>query len=156
AGKATNPVIRLRAAVYIGAFIIMDLPAVVATVWWLRRGLSARPSPIAVYLPIVLLAAVSAGNGGSSVNYLIEPVLALALALPFAWRALPAQSAVAGPMLAVAQFALLMHWPNTFGTSYLAESALGRTPTPADAAIGAHLDDLVRSEPGEVIAEPAG
>src|SRR5205814_8938563 len=48
------------------------------------------------------------------------------------------------------------HWPNTFGTSYLPESALGRPPTPAHAAIGAHLDDLVRSEPGEVIAEPAG
>src|SRR5205807_9057993 len=138
-GNATNPVIPLRAAVYLGAFIIMDLPAVVAAVWWLRRGLSARPSPIAVYLPIVLLAAVSAGNGGSSVNYLIEPVLAVALAVPFAWRALPAASSVAAPLFAVVQLALLFHWPNSFGTTYLAESALGRTPTSADIAIGAHL-----------------
>ncbi len=75
AGNASNPVIPLRAAVYVAAFLILDLPAVVAAVWWLRRSLSGRPSPIAVYLPIVLLAAWSAGNGGSSVNYLIEPVL---------------------------------------------------------------------------------
>src|SRR5207244_2743346 len=94
--------------------------------------------------------------GGSSVNYLIEPVLALALALPFAWRALPHESALAGPMLAVVQLALLVHWPNSFGTTYLAESALGRTPTEIDAAVGAQLDSLVRAAPGEVIAEPAG
>jgi hypothetical protein len=43
-----------------------------------------------------------------------------------------------------------------FGTSYLAENALGRTPSSEDAAIGAHLDDVVRSAPGELIAEPAG
>ena len=107
-------------------------------------------------MPIALLAAVSAGNGGSSVNYLIEPVLALALALPFAWRALPREAALAGPMLAVVQLALLVHWPNSFGTTYLAESALGRTPTEIDAAVGAQLDSLVRAAPGEVIAEPAG
>jgi hypothetical protein len=156
AGNASNPIMPLRSAIYVGTFVFLHLIAVTAGMWWLRRALGGKPSPIALYVPISLLAALSAGNGGSSVNYLIEPILVLALALPFAWRALPAQSVVAGPMLAVAQFALLMHWPNTFGTSYLAESALGRTPTPADAAIGAHLDDLVRSEPGEVIAEPAG
>ena len=156
AGNATNPIMPLRSAIYVGTFVFLHLIAVAAGLWWLRRALGGKPSPVALYLPIALLAALSAGNGGSSVNYLIEPLLALALALPFAWRALPAQSAVAGPMLAVAQLALLAHWPNTFGTSYLAESALGRTPTAADATIGARLDDLVRSEPGEVIAEPAG
>ena len=155
-GNASNPIMPLRSAIYVGTFVFLHLIAVIAGLWWLRRALGGRPSPVALYLPISLLAALSAGNGGSSVNYLIEPLLALALALPFAWRALPAQSAVAGPMLAVAQLALLAHWPNAFGTSYLAESALGRTPTAADAAIGAHLDELVRSEPGEVIAEPAG
>jgi hypothetical protein len=155
-GNASNPVMPLRSAIYIGTFVFVHLIAVVAGLWWLRRALGGKPSPVALYLPISLLAALSAGNGGSSVNYLIEPLLALALALPFAWRALPAKSAVAGPMLAVAQLALLAHWPNAFGTSYLAESALGRTPTAEDAAIGARLDDLVRNEPGEVIAEPAG
>ncbi|MCA1643950.1 MAG: hypothetical protein LC797_00290 [Chloroflexi bacterium] len=156
AGNATNPVIPLRAAVYVGAFLILDLPAVVASMWWLRRGLAGRPSPVALYLPIALLAALSAGNGGSSVNYLIEPVLALALALPFAWRALPHQAVLAAPLLAVVQLALLVHWPNSFGTTYLAENALGHTPTAADAAVGARLDSLVQSAPGEVIAEPAG
>ena len=156
AGNASNPVIPLRAAVYVAAFLILDLPAVVASMWWLRRGLSARPSPIAVYLPIALLAAVSAGNGGSSVNYLIEPVLAVALAVPFAWRALPREAALAAPMLAVVQLALLLHWPNSFGTGYLGENALGHTPTAVDAAIGAHLDMLVQAATGEVIAEPAG
>jgi hypothetical protein len=139
-----------------GAFVILDLPAVVASLWWLRRGLTRQPSPIAVYLPIALLAGLSAGNGGSSINYLIEPVLALALVLPFAWRALPREAALAGPLLAVVQLALLLHWPNSFGTTYLAENALGHTPTAADATIGAHLDSLIKTASGEVIAEPAG
>jgi hypothetical protein len=157
AGNASNPVIPLRAAVYVIAFLILDLPAVIASLWWLRRGgLSGKPSPIAVYLPVALLAAVSAGNGGSSVNYLIEPVLAVALIVPFAWRALPREVALVAPMLAVVQLALLVHWPNSFGTTYLAESALGHTPTEVDAAIGAHLDSVIRAAPGEVIAEPAG
>jgi hypothetical protein len=156
AGNASNPVIPLRAAVYIAAFLILDLPAVIASLWWLRRGLTGRPSPIALYLPIALLAAVSAGNGGSSVNYLIEPVLAVALSTPFAWRALPREAALAAPMLAVVQLALLVHWPNAFGTTYLGENALGHTPTAVDAAIGAHLDGVVQAAAGEVIAEPAG
>jgi hypothetical protein len=155
-GNASNPVQPLRAAVYIGTFVFLNLVALAAGIWWLRRALIGRPSPIAVYLPVALLAAFSAGNGGSSVNYLIEPVLALALVVPFAWRALPPASALAGPMFAVIQLAVLVHWPNLFGTAYLAESAIGRTPTAADARVGARLDALVRSTPGDVIAEPAG
>jgi hypothetical protein len=69
---------------------------------------------------------------------------------------LPQEAALLAPLLAVVQLALLAHWPNSFGTTYLAESALGHTPTAADAAMGAHLDSLVRAAPGEVIAEPAG
>ena len=69
----------------------------------LRRALTGAPSPVAVYLPIALVAAVSAGNGGSSVNYLLEPLLAVALALPFAWRAVPPGAAVVAPLLAVVQ-----------------------------------------------------
>jgi hypothetical protein len=103
-----------------------------------------------------MFAALSAGNGGSSVNYLIEPVLVLTLALPFAWRAIAQVSAAGAPLFVGLQLALLVHWPNSFGTTYLAESALGHTPTAADAAIGEHLDSLVRAESGEVIAEPAG
>jgi len=156
AGNSTNPLIPLRAAVYVAAFVILDLPAVVAGLWWLRRGLTRAPSPIAVYLPIALLAAVSAGNGGSSVNYLIEPVLAVALVVPFAWRAVPREAALAAPLLAAVQLAVLVHWPNSFGTTYLGESALGHTPTQVDAAIGAHLDSVVQAASGEVIAEPAG
>lgn len=156
AGNSTNPVIPLRAAVYVGAFFILELPAVIASLWWLRRAFGRRASPIALYLPIALLAALSAGNGGSSVNYLIEPVLAVGLAVPFAWRALPQEAALLAPLLAVVQLALLVHWPNSFGTTYLAENALGHTPTEVDAAIGAHLDNLVRAAAGEVIAEPAG
>jgi hypothetical protein len=156
AGNSTNPIIPLRSAVYVGAFLILELPAVVASLWWLRRGLGRQASPIALYLPITLFATISAGNGGSSVNYLIEPVLAVALALPFAWRALPQEAALAAPLLAVVQLVMLVHWPNSFGTTYLAEGVLGHTPTEVDGAIGAHLDSLVRAAPGEVIAEPAG
>ncbi|MDQ6675526.1 MAG: hypothetical protein M3069_33155, partial [Chloroflexota bacterium] len=156
AGNATNPVLPLRATIYVGAFVALHLPAVAAAGWWLRRALTRMPSPIAVYVPIAVFAALSSGNGGSSVNYLIEPVIALALALPFAWRALPPAAAVVGPLLAVTQLVLLLHWPNAFGTTFLGEGALGRTPTPGDAAIGAHLDDVVRSEAGAIVAEPAG
>ena len=154
-GNASNPMLPLRAAVYLVTFGFLHLLALAAGLWWLRRALSRRASPVAVYLVIALFAAFSAGNGGSSVNYLIEPVVALALALPFAWRALPRASLVAAPLFAVLQLALLLHWPNTFGTAYLAESAIGRTPSAADAAIGARLDELVRREPGRVVAEPA-
>jgi hypothetical protein len=51
---------------------------------------------------------------------------------------------------------LLLHWPNGFGTTYLTQLALGRTPTPGDVAVGQHLDDVVRGASGDVIAEPAG
>jgi hypothetical protein len=155
-GNAANPIIPLRAAVYVGAFMVLHLPALVAGVWWLRRAIGRAPSPVALYLPIALFAAFSVGNGGSSVNYLIEPVLALAIVAPFAWRAVPEASATAAPLFAAAQLALLVHWPNSFGTTYLGENALGRTPTTEDVAIGAHIDDLVRTEPGALIAEPAG
>jgi hypothetical protein len=155
-GNASNPVLALRSMVYVGTFAALHLPALAASVWWLRRALGGAPSPVAVYLPIALLAAFSAGNSGSSVNYLIEPVLVLALSAPFAWRAVPPASALAAPLFAALQLGLLFHWPNSFGTSYLSEGALGHTPTAEDARIGEHLDSLVRSESGEVIAEPAG
>lgn len=155
-GNASNPMLLGRAAIYVGTFVGLHLIALAAGAWWLRRALVGRPSPVALYLPIALLAAFAAGNGGSSVNYLIEPVLALALALPFAWRALPGNSALAGPLFAVVQLALLAHWPNGFGTGYLAESALGRTPTAGDFTVGAQLDALVRSTTGDIILEPAG
>jgi hypothetical protein len=154
-GNASNPVLPLRAAVYVGTFVFLHLVALAAGIWWLRRALSGRPSPVALYLAISMLAAVSAGNGGSSVNYLIEPVVALALVLPFAWRALPPAAALAGPLFSVVQLVLLLHLPNGFGTGYLAESAIGRTPTADDATVGAQLDALVQAAPGEVIAEPA-
>jgi hypothetical protein len=156
AGNASNPVEPIRAMVYVGTFIFLFVPAVAAGVWWLRRSLTRAPSPVTLYLPIAMLAAFSAGNGGSSVNYLIEPALALALIAPFVWRAVPAESVLAAPLFAAIQLAVLVHWPNSFGTAYLAEGAIGRTPTAIDAAIGAHLDEVVRTAPGEVIAEPAG
>ena len=138
----------LRAAIFVGFFVALHLPALAGALWWLRRALGGMPSPIAVYLPIALIAAFSAGNGGSSVNYLVEPVVALALVVPYAWRAVPPSAAALAPLLAVVQLALLLHWPNGFGTGYLAENALGHTPTDADFAIGAHLDELVRAAPG--------
>jgi hypothetical protein len=155
-GNASNPMLPLRAAIYVATFAFLHLVALMAGGWWLRRALGRRPSPVAVYLVVSLLAAFSAGNGGSSVNYLIEPVVALALVVPFAWRSLPAGPEIAGPLFAVIQLAMLVHVPNGFGTSYLAESAIGRTPTAADVAIGQQLDALTRSTSGELIAEPAG
>jgi hypothetical protein len=159
AGNSTNPILPLRAGIYMGTFVALHLLAVVAGGWWLKRALHGAPAPIVMYLPVALFAALSVGNGGSSVNYLIEPVVALALAVPFGWRALQLtqpHAKAAAPLFAALQLLLLLHWPNTFGTSYLAENALGRTPSSEDAAIGAHLDDLVRSAPGDLIAEPAG
>jgi hypothetical protein len=156
AGNANNPIDPIRATLYVLTFLALHLVAVSGVVWWLGRALGGVPSPVAVYVPIALLASLSAGNGGSSVNYLLEPLLAVALAVPFAWRAVPPSVATAAPMLAVIQLAVLVHWPNSFGTNYLGESALGHTPTADDVVIGAHLDDLIRTEPGEVIAEPAG
>jgi hypothetical protein len=155
-GNASNPIDPLRAAVYIGAFAALHLPAIAASLWWLRRAFGGAPSPVAMYVLIALLAEWSAGNAGSSVNYLIEPIVAVALAVPFAWRAIPPSAAVVGPLLAATQLALLVHWPNSFGTTYLADAAIGRTPTALDAAVGAHLDGVVRAEPGELIAEAAG
>jgi hypothetical protein len=155
-GNASNPVLPVRAAVYLVTFALLNLVALIAGMWWLRRALVGQPSPVAIYLPVAVLAAYSAGNGGSSVNYLVEPVVALALVVPFAWRALPPASALAGPLFAVIQLAMLVHWPNSFGTRYLADSAIGRTPTAEDAQIGAHLDDVVRGTAGAIIAEPAG
>ena len=89
AGNASNPIVpicahRLCRSRSWRCTCRRSAPAVVAAA---RAG--PLPSPVALYLPIALLASLSAGNGGSSVNYLLEPLLALALAVPFAWRALP-------------------------------------------------------------------
>ena len=154
-GNASNPVLPARAVIYVGTFAFLNLIALAGVVWWLRRALGGRPSPVALYVPIALLAAFSAGNGGSSVNYLIEPVLALALAVPFVWRAVPPASATALPLFALIQLLLLAHWPNGFGTTYLAESAIGRTPTAEDASVGSQVDQIVRGTRGEVMVEAA-
>jgi hypothetical protein len=154
-GNASNPVLPLRAAYYVFGFTSLHLPALAAALWWASRALRGVRSPIALYVPIALLGAWSAGNGGSSINYLLEPIAAVGLAVPFAWRA-AARTPVIGPLLAAVQLAVLVHWPNSFGTTYLADLTLGRTPTTADAAVGAQLDRLVRATPGEIIAEPAG
>lgn len=152
-GNASNPILAVRAIAYVGTFAALHLIALAAAAWWLRR---TAWSPIATYVVVALLAAFSAGNGGSSVNYLIEPAIALALAVPFAWRAIPTHARVLAPQLATLQLALLLHLPNGFGTTYLAENALGRTPTSEDFAVGTRIDELIRDTPGEVIAEPAG
>ena len=154
-GNASNPVLPLRAAIYVATFGFLHLIAVSAGVWWLRRSLGGRPSPVATYLVIALVASYSAGNGGSSVNYLIEPIVALALAVPFAWRVLEATAPSAAPLFATAQLALLLHVPKGFGTTYLGENALGHTPTAGDRAVGARLDEVMNTAAGDVIAEPA-
>jgi len=155
-GNASNPVYALRGVFFVGTFVALYVTLLTADVWWLSKALRGAPSPIAVYLPVALLAAFSAGNSGSSVNYLIEPIVALCLALPFAWRAGESLSPLIGPFMAVVQLALLVHWPNSIGTGYLALWTIGRTPEAADVAVGEHLDALVRATSGGVLAEPAG
>ena len=154
-GNASNPVLPLRAAIYMATFVFLHLIAVIGGVWWLRRALVGRPSPMAIYLVVALFASYSTGNGGSSVNYLIEPLVALALVVPFAWRAVQHTTPLAGPLFATLQLLFLLHWPNSFGSSYLGGNAIGRTPTTGDWEIGAHLDGVVQTAPAEVIAEPA-
>jgi hypothetical protein len=155
-GNASNPFLPLRALAYLLVFGTLHLPLLAACGWWVRRAVRGVPSPVAVYVPLAALGAVSAGNGGSSVNYLLEPIVACSLALPFAWRAIPPAGKVLGPLLACLQLAMFLHWPNTFGTDYLGVAPHGRTPTAEDYAVGAAIDAAVQAEPGAVIAEPAG
>jgi hypothetical protein len=152
-GNATNPFSVPRAAVYIGALLALHVCALAAALWWVARSLRGIAPPIAVYIPLALLGALSVGNQGSSVNYLIEPVVAFALGLPFAWRAAASSAPLIAPFLAATQLALLLHWPNAFGVNYLSNAS---TPTPGDVAIGEQVDALVRGEPRQVLAEMAG
>jgi hypothetical protein len=152
-GNASNPFSPVRAAAYLLIFGLLDLPLLAASGWWVRR---AGLQPVAVYAVVAVVGSLSAGNAGSSVNYLLEPIIACSLALPFAWRALPTPAKQLAPLLACAQLAMFLHWPNTFGTDYLAVAPHGRTPTAEDYAVGAAIDAAVQAEPGAVIAEPAG
>jgi len=155
-GNTSNPFFAERALYYVGTFVGLHLALVVGVVWWVRRALGGLASPVALYVPISMLGALSAGNAGSSVNYLLEPLIVLCLALPFAWRALPRAAKTVGPLLACTQLLVLLHWPNTFGTGWLADFGLGHTPTSADVEVGRRLDSIVRAEPSAVLAEPAG
>jgi hypothetical protein len=152
-GNVSNPFLPIRAAVYVVISSLLHLPLLAGTAWWVRR---AGLQPVAVYAVVAVVASLSAGNGGSSVNYLLEPIIACALALPFAWRALPPHARQLGPLLACVQLAMCLHWPNTFGTDYLGVAPHGRSPTAGDYAVGQAVDAAVQAEPGAVIAEPAG
>lgn len=155
-GNSQNPFYLARLVPMYGTFVVLHLPLLVLAGGWAVRRLRGVPSPIGVYLPVSLLLALSVGNGGSSVNYFLEPLAAAGLTLPLAWRALPLVLGRLAPGLAVLQLALLLHWPNSFGTQYLLFAPHGRTPTAADWQAGALVDAAVRSEPREVLAEPAG
>jgi hypothetical protein len=155
-GNAQNPFFPARLLVMLATFLALHLPLISAGLWWSVRTLRGVPSPIALYVPLALLSALSVGNGGSSVNYFLEPIVACALALPFAWRALPTAARLLAPFLTVVQLATVVHWPNGFGTDYLVFAPHGRTPTAADYVAGAAVDAAVRSEPRAVLAEPAG
>jgi hypothetical protein len=152
-GNASNPFSPLRAFAYLLIFGLLDLPLLAGSMWWVRK---AGLQPVAVYVVLAILGAVSTGNSGSSINYLLEPIIACSLVLPFAWRALPPHLVQLGPLLACTQLAMFLHWPNTFGTDYLQVGPHGRTPTAEDYAVGTALDAVVQAEPGAVIAEPAG
>jgi hypothetical protein len=155
-GNAQNPFSPARMLLMFAVFLALHLPLVAAGVWWSVRALRSAPSPIALYVPLALLSALSVGNTGSSVNYFLEPIVACALAVPFAWRSLPSSSRSLAPFLALVQLASVVHWPNGFGADYLFFAPHGRTPTAADYSAGAAVDAAVRSEPRAVLAEPAG
>jgi hypothetical protein len=152
-GNVSNPFSPIRGLAYMLIFGLLHLPLLAGSAWWVRK---AGAQPVAVYMPVAVLGAFSAGNAGSSVNYLLEPIIACSLALPFAWRALPTHARVLGPLLACVQLGMFLHWPNTFGTDYLGVAPHGRTPTAEDYAVGAAIDGAVQAEPGAVITEPAG
>ena len=155
-GNAGNPFFLSRLVAMGGTFLVLHLPLVAGAVWWALRGMRGLPSPIAVYVLTSLLVAASAGNGGSSVNYFLEPIVACALALPYVWRTLAGRLLALAPLLAVAQLVMLAHWPNSFGTDYLYFAPHGRTPSAGDYEAGAAVDAAVKAEPREILVEPAG
>jgi len=48
-GNASNPLLPLRAMVYVGTFAALHLPALAAAAWWVRRAITPAPLPIAIY-----------------------------------------------------------------------------------------------------------
>lgn len=157
-GNAQNPWYGPRLVVYVLTFALLHLPLLLAAVWWSARSWRGVPSPIALYVPLTLMQSLTVGNQGSSVNYFLEPVVAMALALPFAWRAIAPRpnGTTFALVLAVMQLAMLLRWPNGVGTRYLEVAPHGRTPVAEDYAAAETIDRLVQAEPGDVLVEAAG
>lgn len=155
-GNAENPFNVPRMLVMSAVFWILHLPLVVVSVIWSMRLLRGFPSPISFYVLFAFLVALTVGNEGSSVNYFLEPVAAATLALPFVWRLVAPRAHPLALFLVVLQLVMLVRWPNTFGTEYLAVAPHGRTPTAGDYEAGAAVDAAVRAEPRQVLSEAAG
>ena len=154
-GNALNPFNLPRMFGWMGLFILLQWPLLAAGVWWAGRAWRSKITPLALYVPLALLTTFSVGNEGSAQNYLLEAIVACGLAVPFAWRALPARLAGVGPILAVVQLALVFHLPNG-GLWYPAQLPLHNTPVEADYVNAARVDAAIHAEPRQVMAEAAG
>lgn len=154
-GNALNPYSPPRAIGWLALFLLAQWPLVLAAAWWLSRGLTRAPSPIALYVLFALATTLSVGNQGSAENYLLEGIVAGGLAVPFAWRALAGAARLLAPAMAAVQLVLTLHLPNgpLLATSGVPVHA---TPTAADYVNAARVDAAVRDEPRAVLSEMAG
>ena len=159
-GNAANPYHVGRAGEMIGLFLPINALAIVGAGWaillhWARL----RPTPIGVYIPLAVATVLTAGNTSSDVNYFLEPTLALALAAPLALRAAESgipRGSLLGPGLALAQLALLVHFPNGWMVHYPPGPAKGSTPVAEDVRVGNRVEAIVRSAESSALVELAG
>ncbi len=158
-GNSVNPYRLDRTVEMLGLFLRINPIATVAALWamvllWSRT----RRALLGVYVPLAVGTLLTAGNVSSDVNYFLEPTVALALAVPFAWNAGAAWSLLRGalaPSIGLAQLILLVHLPNGFMAQYPPGPAKGSTPAAEDVAIGDHVEELVRSAGPNVLVELA-
>jgi hypothetical protein len=158
-GNSANPYRVDRTVEMLGLFLRVNAIAVVAATWaavvlWLR----GRPTLVGVYIPLALATLLTAGNVSSDVNYFLEPTVALALAVPFAWRAASAWPGRAplGPTLAVAQLVLLVHIPNGYMSDFPPGPAKGSTPVEEDVRVGDQVEAILQAAGPNALVELAG
>src|SRR5439155_22739003 len=103
---------------------------------------------------------LAVGNLGGDVNYFLERIVALALAVPLAWSAVETRIAPRplwiAPVAGLVQLLLLFHVPNGFMASYTSGPAMGSTPVAEDVAVGDRIEGAIRRSGSNALVELAG